>query len=111
MIIVHSGAGLDRCDRKDKMMAMEVDVHRVWAKGTPVERGVLRFAHYEIAGVKYVDVHLYGVAGDRTWRATMRLKDSEIDDFVMALIRGISGTRLLDLGKANLELFQQKDDA
>jgi hypothetical protein len=42
------------------MMAMEIDVHRVWAKGTPVEPGVLRFAHYEIADVKYVDVHLYG---------------------------------------------------
>jgi hypothetical protein len=41
----------------------------------------------------------------------MRLKDSEIDDFVMALIRGISGTRLLDLGEAILEVVQRKDDA
>jgi hypothetical protein len=39
-------------------MAEEIDVHRVWAKDTPVEPGVLRFAHYEIADVKYVDVHL-----------------------------------------------------
>lgn len=93
------------------MMTMEIDVYRVWAKGTPVEPGVLSFAYYEIAGVKYVDVHLYGVAGGRTWRATMRLKDSEINDFVMALIRDIGETRLLELGGAIFELYQQEDDA
>jgi hypothetical protein len=90
---------LDRCNWKGKMMAEEIDVHRVWAKDTPVEPGALRFAHYEIADVKYVDVHLYGAAGVRTWRATMRLKGSEIDNLVMALMRDMTGTYLVDPGK------------
>jgi hypothetical protein len=90
------------------MMTEEVDVHRVWAEGTVVEPGVLRFAHYEIAGVKYADMHLYGVAdGVGTWRATVRFKGSEIDDLVMTLVPDMNGTRLVDLGNATLKLFEK----
>ena len=89
-------------------MAEEIDVHRVWAKDTAVEPGVLRFAHYEIAGVKYADVHLYGVAdGVGTWRATVRIKGSEIDDLVMTLVPDMSRTRLVDPGDAALKLLEQ----
>jgi hypothetical protein len=31
------------------MMAEEIYPHRVWAEGTDVEPGILRFAHYERA--------------------------------------------------------------
>jgi hypothetical protein len=68
-------------------MAEEIYPHRVWAEGTGVEPGILRFAHYEIAGVKYVDLLVYSVVDNvSAWRATVRLKGSEIDDLVMALV-------------------------
>jgi hypothetical protein len=88
-------------------MAEEVVIHRVWAEGAPVEPGLLRFAHFEIADVKYVDVHLYGVDDALTYRATMRLKGNEIDDLVMALIRDVSETHLIELGNAALEVLDQ----
>ena len=70
------------------MMAEEIYPHRVWAEGTDVEPGLLRFAHYEIAGVKYADLLVYSVVDSvRAWRATIRLKGSEIDDLVTALLR------------------------
>jgi len=89
-------------------MAEEIYPHRVWAEGTGVEPGLLRFAHYEIAGVKYVDLLVDGVVDSvRAWRATIRLKGSEIDDLVMALVRDMNGTRLLDLEDAILELLEE----
>jgi hypothetical protein len=70
------------------MMVEEIYPHRVWAEGTDVEPGLLRFAHYEIAGVKYVDLLVYGVADSvRAWRATIRLKSSEIADLVTEPLR------------------------
>ena len=70
------------------MTVEEICPHRVWAEGTDVEPGLLRFADYEIAGVKYVDLLVYGVVDSvRAWRATIKLKGSEIDDLVTGLLR------------------------
>jgi hypothetical protein len=40
----------------------------------------------------------------------MRLKGNEIDDLVMALIRDVSGTQLMELGNAALEVLDQNRD-
>jgi hypothetical protein len=75
-------------------MAGEIYPHRVWAAGTGVDPGILRFAHYEIAGVKYADLLVYAeVDGVRAWRATVRLKGSEIDDLVLALVPDMTAAR------------------
>jgi hypothetical protein len=58
--------------------------------------------------VKYADIHLYGVADDvGTWRATVRIKGSQIDDLVMTPVPDMSGTHLVDLGDVTLKLLDQ----
>lgn len=85
-------------------MADEISAFRVWAKGTPVEPGLVRLVHFEIAGVKYVDLLVYSlVGGAHVWRAVARLKGSQIDDLVIALVQDVSEASELALGEATLK--------
>jgi hypothetical protein len=83
------------------MMADEISAFLVWAHGTPVEPGLVRLVHFETSGVKYVDLLVYSVVGGvPVWRAVARLKDSQIDDLVIALVQDVSGVGELALGEA-----------
>lgn len=44
-------------------MADEISAFRVWAQDTPADPGLVRLVHFEIAGVKYVDLLVYSVVG------------------------------------------------